>query len=55
MAQVKNEKKRSVRTNTGQARRVRILVVEDSKNLRSVSAAMLCDMGFEVTHAENGL
>jgi CheY-like chemotaxis protein len=55
MGQVKNEKKMSVYTNAGQRRKARILVVEDYKNLQSVFSTMLCDMGFEVAHAENGL
>lgn len=55
MEQVKNEKKTSVYTNAGPRTRVRILVVEDYKNLQRVFSAMLCAMGFEVAHAENGL
>jgi CheY-like chemotaxis protein len=55
MGQVKNEKKMSVYTNAGQRRRARILVVEDYKNLQSVFSTMLCAMGFEADHAENGL
>jgi len=55
MGQVKNEKKTSLHTNARQQRRARILVVEDYKDLQSVFSAMLCGMGFEVAHAENGL
>jgi CheY-like chemotaxis protein len=55
MKQVKNEKKTSVYTNEGQRRRARILMVEDYKNLQSVFSTMLFAMGFEVSHAENGL
>jgi CheY-like chemotaxis protein len=55
MEQVKNEKKKSVYTNEGQRRRARILMVEDYKNLQSVFSTMLSAMGFEVSHAENGL
>jgi two-component system, response regulator, stage 0 sporulation protein F len=55
MEQVKNEKKTSVYANEGQRRRARILMVEDYKNLQSVFSTMLSAMGFEVSHAENGL
>jgi len=55
MGQVKNGRKASVYKNAEQPRMARVLVVEDYKNLQSVFSAMLCDMGFEVAHAENGL
>jgi two-component system, cell cycle response regulator CpdR len=55
MGQGKGEKRTSLDTNAGRPRRARILVVEDYKNLRSVFATVLCTMGFEVAHAENGL
>ena len=55
MRHVKNQKKTTEHTNAGQNRRARILVVEDYKNLQSVFSRMLCAMGFEVAHAENGL
>jgi CheY-like chemotaxis protein len=55
MGQVKNEKKTSVYTMAAQRRRARILLVEDYKNFQSVFSAMIYDMGFEVTLAENGL
>jgi len=55
MGQIKNEKKASVYAKAAQPRRARILVVEDYRNLQSVFSTMLCAMGFEVSHAENGL
>jgi len=55
MGQIKNEKKASVYAKAAQPRRARILVVEDYRNLQSVFSTMLCAMGYEVSHAENGL
>lgn len=55
MGQINNVKMASACTNAGQPRKARILVVEDYKNLQSVFSTMICDMGFEVAHAENGL
>jgi CheY-like chemotaxis protein len=55
MGQVKKEKKTTMYTNAGQRRRSRVLLVEDYRNLQSVFSTMLCVMGFEVSHAENGL
>jgi CheY-like chemotaxis protein len=55
MRRVEKEKKTSVHPYSGQPRRGRILVVEDYNNLQSVFSTMLCDMGFEVAHAETGL
>ena len=55
MGQVKNEKKTTMYTNAGQLRRSRVLMVEDYRNLQSVFSTILCAMGYEVSHAENGL
>lgn len=55
MGQIMNGKGAPVYATSGHRRRARILVVEDYKNLQRVFQKMLCDMGFEVVHAENGL
>jgi len=55
MGQLRNKTKISVSAKAEPPRRLRALLVEDYKNLQSVFSAMLCDMGFEVLLAENGL
>jgi len=55
MGQAENEKRTTGYTNAGQRRRSRVLMVDDYRNPQSVFSAMLCTMGFEVSHAENRL
>jgi CheY-like chemotaxis protein len=55
MGQAMNRKEAPVCTNLGERRKAQILVVENYKNLMSGFSTMLCAMGIDVAHAENGL
>ena len=55
MENIKQETKKSVSLNVGQAISSRILIAEDDKTIRDKVSGFLIFMGFEVSLADNGV